>query len=163
MIKSKLCKIVAALLILFCCAVPAQLSDCRCGRTTLESPIEGTVFSVMNGRRMRRIQGRVFYPNGEILREEAIVEVFVNHLETNDEDLSYAEVSEITSQSKVVACTVDRDGRFCITNLPAGNYLLRIGTRNEPSFSAVNVLVTLVPYSRRSSGRMLRIRLPLSI
>ena len=71
----------------------------------------------MNGGRVRKIQGRVFYPDGQILRGEAIVEVFVNHLQRNSEDLSYAEVSEITRRKRrVAAYMIDRDGRFCITN-----------------------------------------------
>jgi len=47
--------------------------------------------------------------------------------------------------------------------IPAGNYLLRIGTRNEPSFSAMNILVAVALRGRRSSSRILRVELPMSI
>jgi len=156
-------KLLATLLILLCYVASAQSIDCRRGKGTSDSPISGTVFAVMNAGRVQRIQGRVFYPNGEVLIEQAVVEVFVNPLETNAENLSYAEVSKISSGRRVAAYMIENDGKFCIRNLSAGKYLLRIGTRNNPAFSTMNILVRLAPRGKRSSSKMLRVELPLSI
>ena len=154
--------IFAILMLLIPLAAPLPSSKCQCRKVKDETPVLGTVFVAMNGGRVRKLQGVVLYPNGDIMKD-AIVEVFENRSKADDENISPAEVSLSTNRKRKAACMTGEDGRFCFSNLPPGRYLLRVGHRNDGQFSAIRVVVTLDPRGRNSSNADLKIELALSI
>ena len=154
-----ICAILALLILL---AVPLPSSKCRCRKVKDESPVLGTVFATMNGGRVRKLQGTVFSPSGNVM-EDAIVEVYDNRSNADDEYISYEAVKESTNLKRKTACMTGEDGRFCFTSLPPGRYLLIVGHRNDSQFSAMRVVVTLDPRGTKSSNEDLKIELVLSI
>jgi hypothetical protein len=116
----------------------------------------------MDGRRVREVRGVVLSPSGEVM-SDAVVEVFENPLKVSAANITYEDVKRITSVDRKLACLPAKDGRFCLKNLRPGKYLLRIGHRYDPQFSAMHVMVILDPNGRYSSRSALRVTLNLSI
>ena len=134
-------------------------SNCSCIKTVSETPKLGTVFSMMNGKRVKELRGVVLYPNGEVM-SDAVVEVYENRLPVSDGNLSYEDVKRITSVATKAACITAKDGRFCFKYFRPGRYLLRIGHRYDSQFSAMHVIN---PSGRPSSKSELRVELQISI
>jgi len=137
---------------------------CRdCGWKTSAEPGEGTIFATMSGGTMKFIRGRVYYPDGTPAKN-IVVEVYRNRLgKVSIEDVSYKQVKTIISRERIAARLILKGGRFCFRNLPAGKYLLRIGSRDDPQFSAMNVFVTVAPKSQKYLRRGLKVDLAMSI
>jgi hypothetical protein len=138
---------------------------CRdCGKKTSDIPVEGTTFMSMTGGTVKSIFGRAYYTYSEIPAQNIIVEVYRNRLSKislGEED--YKVVAEIISHKRIKARLIEKGGRFCFRSLPAGKYLLRIGMRDDPQFSPMNVFVTVAPKAKQSSRRILRVNLAMSI
>jgi hypothetical protein len=154
--------ILAILALLIPLAAPLPSSKCQCRKVKDESPKLGTVFVTMNGGRVRKLQGTVFSPGGSVMKD-AIVEVYDNRSNADDENISYDALKESTSRKRKAACMTGGDGGFFFTNLPPGRYLLIVGHRNDSQFSAMRVVVTLDPRRKNSSNEDLKIELVLSI
>jgi hypothetical protein len=101
----------------------------------------------MDGGEVREIEGVVFYPScSDAVMADAIVEVYDNDTEVNDESIITTEqISEIKIRRRRAACLTGKSGRFCFSGLPSGKYLLIIGHRSDAQFSAMHVVVTLHP------------------
>ena len=156
-------KALAILLLVVTAGYPAPRSRCGCQKLQQGSPTMGNQIVYINGGRLRKIQGTVFYPNSRKPVNEAIIEVYENHSQFRDENIPYQEASKIIAQARKLACMSEVGGRFCFTGLRPGNYLLRVGTHGQDEISGANVLVTLDLSGKRSSSKSLRIDLNMSL
>jgi protocatechuate 3,4-dioxygenase beta subunit len=139
----------------------AQRPGCRCRKVPNDMGInEGNVDALMTGGKIKKLRGKVLYPNGEIVKN-AIIEVYDNF--TKSDDWEKINKYEITSRPLRIACMTDDDGNFCISGIPPGKYLLKVGIHENIGISAIYVLVSLDPKGRRSSNKELEISLPQSI
>jgi len=133
-------------------------SDCRCRVAQDQRPVLGNVPLVATGGNVRAIRGRLFYPNGEPVKG-AIVEVFVNSLETDDWE--HADYEKVTARPRKIACLTSADGSFCFSGLRSGRYLLRAGLVGvDQGFSAMRMFVRVTP---KGSTKPLRMELAQSI
>jgi hypothetical protein len=139
----------------------AQRPNCRCRKVPNDMSInEGNVDDLMTGGKIKKLHGKVLYPNGEIVKN-AIIEVYDNF--TKLDDWKKINKYEITSRPLRIACMTDDDGNFCISGIPSGKYLLKVGIHENIGISAIYVLVTVDSKGRRSSNKKLEISLPQSI
>lgn len=140
-----------------------QSKNCYCRNAGDQSPKLGTVFTTINGGRVKAIRGVVSYPNGEVMAD-AVIEVFKRLRKVDGHNYTYEDVKRITTAGRKAACRTAKNGRFCFKNLRPGKYLLRIGHLYDGQFSAVHVLLTLDPNGQTQFKRSeLRVELPLSI
>src|SRR6185295_421630 len=70
------------------------------------------------------IQGRVAYQHNDSPVADAVVEIY--QITPEDEKLSAREI--IRRRERLAACVTAKDGRFCFSELPSGNYVVRAGT-----------------------------------
>jgi protocatechuate 3,4-dioxygenase beta subunit len=104
-------------------------------------------------RPVKQLRGNVMLQNGQPV-SEAVVEVY--DYSGRDKKRPYEPES---SKKRKAACLTDEKGEFCFTRLPAGNYLLKVGTQASAGINYSFVIVTLSPHLR--SSRKLEISLNL--
>jgi len=122
-----------------------------------QRPVLGNVAVRATGGIVRSIHGHVFYPDGKPVKG-AIVEVFVNILETDDWE--HADYEKITVRPRKIACLTGEDGSFCFSGLRAGRYLLRAGLVGEDvGISAMRMFIRV---SAKGNRKPLSINLPQS-
>jgi hypothetical protein len=152
-------------LLLSSISTAAFCSDC--GWKTSAKPQPGNVFVSMTDRTVNFIRGRVFLPDGKTPADNIDVEVYRNFLPKDafKEDITYSRlpVNTIISRKRITARLIQKGGRFCFRSLPAGKYLLRIGTVDDSQFSPMNVFVTLNPKIKKSSRHFLKVDLEMSL
>lgn len=108
---------------------------------------------------IKSLHGRVTFPNDEPVNH-AVVEVY--DVSKANKDKSAYQIS--TTEQRKFACLADEEGRFCLSDLPSGWYVLRIGT-TQPS--GVNEVMMKVKLDRTwwkrlfGSGKPLQVVLPL--
>jgi Carboxypeptidase regulatory-like domain len=141
-------------------AVPPQTSNCNCHvaleSDTPKSANESVEYRVKD---VRRIRGRVLYPNGEPVNE-AVVEIY----EHSGQDKNARSWEITASRTRRIACLTDRDGYYCFAGLPSGRYVLRIGTRRSEGINKAYIKLRLDRSWWRSwlrPGKTVEVRLSL--
>ena len=102
---------------------------------------------------VKQLRGNVMLQNGEPI-SEAVVEVY--DYSGRDKRLPYGPES---LKKRKAACLTDEKGEFCFTRLPAGKYVLKVGTQAPAGINYSFVIVNLIPDLR--SRRKLEISLNL--
>jgi hypothetical protein len=153
-------QIAPVLLLLVLGGVPAVDQKCSCPKAgEYDRPHGANEIIEFNAGTLQTIRGKVTLPNGEPVNE-AVVEIYeFTKADKNESAYKIAEARE-----RKFACLSDRNGDFCLSDLPSGWYVLRIGMRGSPGFNEVFVKVRLDrSWWKRwfRSGRPLRIELPL--
>ncbi len=102
---------------------------------------------VQNGGRVQNIRGRILFPN-----------YITNTTKPADNVIAelYKYVSGVDAfripdeQPKLASCITGPDGRFCFPGIPAGKYVVRIGTRPAVAtgWNGTHVIVNLDPKRR---------------
>jgi protocatechuate 3,4-dioxygenase beta subunit len=92
---------------------------------------------------VKQLRGNVMLQNGEPI-SEAVVEVY--DYSGRDKRLPYGPES---SKKRKAACLTDEKGEFCFTRLPAGKYVLKVGTQATAGINYSFVIVKLIPDLRR--------------
>lgn len=109
---------------------------------------------VVDAGAVKWLRGSVTLPNGEPI-PEAVVEVY--EYSARDKNLDASEVAK--SRKRSTACLTNEKGEFCLARLPAGKYVLKVGTRTSAGINDAYVVVNLVPNLR--STRTLELTLQL--
>ena len=132
-------KLLPTFAILVVLAALPQKSKCPC-QPTLEtdSPHGANEVIEYTGKTVKKLHGRILYPNGEPVNE-AVVEIY----EYGDADRNVGAYEITKSKERRTACLTDKYGYFCFTGLPSGRYALRAGTRKSEGMNEVYVKVNL--------------------
>ena len=133
-----------------CSCVKAADDDVPHGANELIEYDSGTIKS---------FHGRIIFPNDEPV-DHAVVEVY--EVSKANKDKSAHEIS--TTEQRKFACLSDENGQFCLSDLPSGSYVLRIGTLQSSGVNEVLVKVRLErSWWKRwfRSGKPLEVVLPL--
>jgi hypothetical protein len=132
-------QIVLVLLFIVMGGVPAGERKCSCIKADDRAVPHGANELVEFGSRtLKTIHGTVTLPNNEPVNN-AVVEVYDS---TNaDNDKSAYEIA--TTEQRKFACLPDQNGHFCLSNLPSGRYVLRIGTLQPSGLNEVFLKVKL--------------------
>ena len=127
---------------------------CKCTPAKAnETPVGANEIVEINGGKVKQLKGYVTDLNGDYING-VIVEVF--DYKNADKDKSLYNIAN--SRKRRAACWVSKDGRFCFSNLPRGDYLLRVGTIGG-GFNYGLVKVTLSPKEKDSSDKEIEILL----
>jgi hypothetical protein len=101
---------------------------------------------------VKQIRGKVELLNGERVFR-AVVEVY--RYSARDRNLRGFELAESTK--RLTACLTDERGEFCLPQLPAGKYVLKVGTTSSQGFTSPYVIVDVNP--RLKVARRLKVEL----
>ena len=108
----------------------------------------------------KSIRGQVVMPLAE-LNNDILVEVFdqPDYLicEWQDRNPNNCTTTPPANQRRIAACATGKDGQFCFTNLPPGNYELRISKNGE--WSPTHVYVSVDPTNRKSTAKPIEVTL----
>ena len=153
-------KIVLVLLLIVLGGVPAGERKCTCVKADDDVVPHGANELIeYDSGTLKSIHGRVALPNGEPV-DHAVIEVY--EASNAHRDKSAHEIT--TTEQRKFACLTDENGRFCLSDLPSGWYVLRIGTTQPSGVNEVLVKVRLDRSWWKSlfgSGKPLQVVLPL--
>src|SRR5947208_172546 len=114
-------------------------SNCSCAKASdVDVPHEANETIEINGSVVKNLTGTVFLPGGEAA-EDLVVEVY----DVPKEHPNSGVYEIVGSRKRRTACVTSTNGTFCFSDLPAGKYLLKVGTRQQKDFNALYVRVTL--------------------
>ena len=150
--KQSMMKLVIAILLIHTiCSAALPQGSCRCRKATADDEtIWGHIASAYEEERpVRSIRGTVRDPLDAPI-EGALVEVFAD----NGKDRTPTS----STHTRVAACRVHDDGKFCFTGIKPGKYILAVGARG---FNISFISITLNPKNRTSSGKGLQVNLQL--
>ena len=153
-------QIVLVLLFIVLGGMPAGERKCSCSKADDNDRAHGANAVVeYEGKTLRTISGKISLPNDEAV-SNGVVEIY--EINTVDQIKSAYELAG--TQDRILACLADKQGRFCISDLPSGRYLLKVGTREPSGLNEVFIKVRLErSWWKRwfRSGKALDIVLPL--
>lgn len=85
-----------------------------------------------------KLSGTVVYPD-DALAKDSVVELY--DLPPDRPDIGVNEI--MGGRTRRTACVTGPDGRFCFSDVPAGEYLLRAGTRQPHGMNELYMRVTV--------------------
>jgi len=130
-----------------------QLSaQCR-KATREETPVGANLFELMETQTVPNIHGKVFLPDGSA-GEDVVVEVFRYKGGDNYEDIKKA-----LTQKRTKACVTGENGKFSLTGLRPGKYLLRAGTLPVRGLNEAHIILVLRPGTQEEKKEGLEIKL----
>ncbi len=137
-------KLIAASLILICLSVTAQNPRCGCGSVPIDAnPSMGNKLIVESGKNLRKIQGRIVFPNYITNVEEPGREIIVQVYRYTEADKNIEIYNVPNGRDSVASCLTGDDGRFCFDHLSSGKYVLRVGTLRSEGWNGRYILVNL--------------------
>jgi hypothetical protein len=109
----------------------ANVSQIKCTRSDLPAGGSSTFFLETEGV-VRTLTGNVTYPNGKAVPFAAI-EIYRLGQKPVPDQFSYGDVEQIVKDKSLPICRANSNGRFKVTGLEDGNYLLVVGVPSEGS------------------------------
>jgi len=132
-------QIVLVLLFVVLGGMPAGERKCSCVKADDNAVPHGANEIVeYKSRTLKSIHGTVTLPNGEPVNN-AVVEVYES-TKANKDQSAY---KIATTEYRRFACLPDQQGHFCLSDLPSGRYVLRIGTLEPAGVNEVFLKVRL--------------------
>lgn len=134
---------------------------CGCVRARKDDTTRysGNLVSIFREKRhLRLLRGVAFDPLGEVM-PDALVEVF-----DNAEYLLYdypESEAKRKPQRRIAACLTDKNGSFCLKQIPSGRYELRVSKGS--GWNVTQVYIVVRRSGRSSSGRGVKVEMSLGI
>ena len=134
---------------------------CRCVRARKDDTTRysGNLESIYKETKpLRLLRGVAYDPLGEVM-PDALVEVF-HSPEYLLSDHPEREAKR-KPQRRLAACVTDKNGMFCLSNIPSGKYELRVSKGS--GWNVTHVYVVVRKTGRSASNRQLKVEMSLGI
>ena len=116
-----------------------QKSDCPSQKASEQDIAHGANEDIeYRGRTVNKLHGKILNPINEPIGE-AVIEIY----DYEDVDKGRHLYDIVRSKERRIAYLADKDGKFCITGLPSGKYVLRGGTRQMDGMNEVKMIINL--------------------